>query len=439
MEPITVTALLSYLRLGHKSLKVLEEIEQRQKDERDEEIQRTRILKRTEIFERNLPSALLSQYYGASALARCGLSQYGVSLDGRDLATVVVTRQDWVGLQIELDGKNDQYELDKTVRSAERVSEKEALAITAQIGAERRNVWDAALFRFLNLKLQRNRLRLTLGVSQFFDFLFSLGALEDELVQALIDYNLSVDNVLKNRTAALPLRNNFLPNADAILNIQNRLCIGGAYVLLAFARPHPSNDYVFFAKRRSAEVATGRDMITLMPMGYHQPTKAATATSEVSLWNSVLREISEEIFGNEEAAHPPNRPLAGWDPENDPAVAWFNNNKGHFVCEVVAGGFDLLQGNFNVGILLAVQDLSYLKHFGSLMQLNWEQNDEDTQPISTKDTSRLAEALTDPRWNGMSRMTLLEGLKRLKALDASRVQLPKVHRTLEVANASSGK
>jgi hypothetical protein len=437
MEPIS--AILSYLRLGHKSLQVLQDIERQQKDKRDEEVQRTRIMKRAEIFGRNLHSALLSKYYDAGALAKYGLSQYGCSLDGKQFPTVVVTRQDWVGLQVELDGKNDQYELDKTVRSVERVPEKEALAITAQIGAEKRNVWDAPLFRFLNLQLQRSRLKLTLGLSQFFDFLFSLGALEDELVQALIDYDLSVDDVLQNRTTALPLRNNFLPDAEAILNIQNRLCIGGAYVLLAFARPHPLNDYVFLAKKRSAEVATGRDMITLMPMGYHQPTKAATATSEVSLWNSVLREISEEIFGNEEADRPPNRPLAGWDPENDPAVAWFNKNKGHFVCQIVAAGFDLLQGNFNVGILLAVQDLSYLKHFSSSMQLNWEQNDEDTQPMSTKDTSRLGDALTDSRWNGMSRMTLLEGLKRLKVLDASRVRLPKMQRVLAVANTSGGK
>jgi len=295
------------------------------------------------------------------------------------------------------------------------------------------------MFRFLNLQLRRNHLKLTLGLAQFFDFLFSLGTLEDELVQALIDHDLSVDAVLQNRTTALPLRNKFLPDVKAILNIQNRLCIGGAYVLLAFARPHPFNDYVFFAKKRSAAVATGRDMITLIPMGYHQPTKAATARSEVSLWNSVLREISEEIFGNEEAGRPLNRPLAGWNPDKIPAVAWFNKNKGHFVCQIVAAGFDLLQGNFNLGILLAVQDLSYLKHFGSSMQLNWEQNDDDTQPMSTKDTSRLGDALGDLRWNGMSRMTLLEGLKRLKALDASRVRPPKMHRILAVANASGSK
>jgi hypothetical protein len=59
--------------------------------------------------------------------------------------------------------------------------------------------------------------------------------------------------------------------------------------------------------------------------------------------------------------------------------------------------------------------------------------------MSTKDTSHLNHALTDSRWNGMSRMTLLEGLKRLKALDASRVRLPKMRRTLAVAHTSGGK
>jgi hypothetical protein len=203
----------------------------------------------------------------------------------------------------------------------------------------------------------------------------------------------------------------------------NRLCAGGTNVLFAF-RMSDRDDFAFHFKRRSKKVSTAKRAFCLVPSAMHQPTTRSRAEEEASVAATVYREIDEELFGAPETPPYDNRLGARLYME-EPHLAWFINHPDRFRLEVVSFGLNLVDGTFEFGVLLVVDDESYGQYWNK-MKTNKEFFDDETPPIRTSNESRLAAIMTDPRSADTSLIALVEGIRRMNHLYPSSVHLPNI-------------
>jgi hypothetical protein len=106
---------------------------------------------------------------------------------------------------------------------------------------------------------------------------------------------------------------------------------------------------------------------------------------------------------------------------------WFETaNPKQFILELVSFGLNLFDGTFEFGVLLVVKDERYWRRYEGDIQVNDEVDDNKTPPFSTKDTKGLAEIIEDPRCADTSLIALVEGLRRLKQIEPTRVSLPEI-------------
>jgi hypothetical protein len=157
----------------------------------------------------------------------------------------------------------------------------------------------------------------------------------------------------------------------------------------------------------------------------HQPTTRANAREETSIAATVYRETYEELFGGKEVERDDKHVEPRWY-MSQPQLAWFEENTGSFTLELVSFGINLVDGTYEFGVLLVVQDEQYWKKFGRTTTLNYEFHDSETLLYSTVDAERLASLMTDPRCADVSLIVLVEGLRRLAQLDPGRINLPRI-------------
>jgi len=279
---------------------------------------------------------------------------------------------------------------------------------------EGRRLIDLPLYRLLSLDCSQGKAKLEFAIDHFFNYLCSTGALERELYQALIDNDLSVKQVLTDVRRSLPLRHRFVPDAASLVNFSGRMCAGGPHVLMAFRRgPQDGNDYVFFARRRAAAVATGDRLMTLIPMGYHQPTSGASSRVELPIATTVFREAYEELFGGKEVEGESMRSVPLWYLTEYHPLAWFKANPSAFTLQIVSVGIGSMLCNYEIAVLFAIHDPRFWNQFSHTMQLNWEVEDTETPLISTANPDQLRSLITQNTWVGSSLFALIECLGQL--------------------------
>src|ERR1700680_1092185 len=109
-----------------------------------------------------------------------------------------------------------------------------------------------------------------------------------------------------------------------------------------------------------------------------------------------------------------------------PQLAWFRKNRRGFTLEVVSFGLNLMDGTFEFGVLLVVNDPSYWEEFADGIVPNNEFKDSETAPFHTTDKVRLTSILGEPQCADTSRIALVEGLRRLHQLEPRSVVLPDI-------------
>jgi hypothetical protein len=443
MDPITtatVTAIAKILGLSptnvakalkDSALKSLEGLHKEGDEAFRKERAKTRQEKRAKILQENLAAPLLDLIYPDSLLLNEGLYRYRFSVANNEIISLALaTSKSWVDLTVPLQFPHATYRLipKPEYPHAPAVSEDEAVKMMANLLAEGRLIFNNPLFRLLGLKLRKTKLQIEFGLTDFAQYVTTHGTLEDELIQALIDADLDSAAAHADQTALMPSRQRFLPDARSLIDLKGRLCSTGICVLLAFMRPAPDNDFIFFVKRRSGEVAAGHGLLSLVPMGYHQPPAEANAAACTSLELSVFREVFEELFGGSEVMQKDSHFVPDWfmrDPRI-PQMKWFLDNPGHYVLEMVGLVTSLVLGDYTAAILLAVQNLDYWNRFNSKFAANYEHDDTHNQIVSTKDSEAIAALLRDNTFIDPGRFTLIRGLKRLQKIEPTRVKLPKL-------------
>jgi hypothetical protein len=385
--------------------------------------------RRGEIIERSLQNAVLALQYSDSALLEQGMFRYSFAVDGDDRISLnLATSKESMNLTVALGGKGGRYRLapENEYTAAPKLTEEDSIRTLRNYLEEGRRIFNQPLFRLLKYQSKKTKFMIEFGLTDFVQYVTTCGFLEDELFQALIDMDLDPTKVHANSEHLMPARSRFLPDSSSLFDFKSRLCAGGLSVLLAFMRPRPDNDFVFFVKKRSKEVAAGHGLLSLVPMGYHQPLLTTDASHEVSLESTVFREVFEEVFGGSEVISQDGHLVPGWFMRARPEMKWFVDNPGHFIFETVGFAWSLLLGDYNAAILMAVLNLDYWGQFASKFAANYEHDTDHNMLVSTRDSAAISKLLRDPTFVDPGRFTLIRALKRLQKLEPSRVKLPRI-------------
>jgi hypothetical protein len=273
---------------------------------------------------------------------------------------------------------------------------------------------------------------MSFSLAKYFDFRLESGGLGAELNGALREAQFDVDKVINERETELTRRHNLLRDAAAILNCKARICVGGVNVVFAVRRldlDKEIDDFVFWVGERSRVVASAQGEYSIIPSGFHAVVIEEKAAKTVSPWQSVYRELGEELFRRDEAISRNGKsdfnPL-GLDCR---PLFWFKGRENTIVHDMVSFGFDLVDGSYQFGILLVVQDPCYWEEHGFKASGNYEykyQGRRRALTVSTKDTSEIARILNNPLCSHTSIAAIIPALKRLKKIDPARVNLPDI-------------
>ncbi len=417
-DPNTVATIASILGIGAADLWRA----YRDRARRDEELEKERLVGRFErslsIIERGLITKVLRNFYPREDLASAGLAPLDVAVNGHVQPTSIVVPTLFPRIQVPLDGKHDAYEFVSNPGTARVPEAEEAAGLMDSIERRGLKVWNDPVYSLAEVSFPDNGLRAHFYLDHFYSFRFGIGALEDEVVDALVDADLNVESV---GSSILPLRLRYLPTAHSVWDLRSRLCVGGLGVVLALAH---GGEFIIPLQKRARNVSDGQNMLSVLPKALHQPM--IDPVSEIALSRTMYREIYEELLGGEEAEKTKRRNRFDWYERADPALEWFGDHKGAYQLECVCFGINLTKGGFEYGILLAIPDEKYWSDFGHKLVTSWEVLDERVPLLRTRQAEEVAAMLTKPEWTGESLFTLTHGLKRLKALYPERVMLPEL-------------
>ncbi len=365
---------------------------------------------------------LLELYYPEPSLREHGLSRFAFTVNSRRITTHIATKPAWLGLAIAVDERDhDRFPLCSPNVSWPPTPKSEEDKLRGELERKGITFRNNPTYCLHASFTPRRKQVVSFWSSQYVDYKIGLGRLEEETIRALRESGGSVATAYRMRKLRMKGRNKLLPDVQTILSY-NRLCAGGTNVLMAFRRPSDAG-FVFFMKQRSKGVSTGRQLLSLVPSGMHQPTVKANAPFETSIAATVYREAYEELFGGKEVEADDQHIAPLWF-MGKPPLKWIAEHREKIVTEIVSFGLNLMDGTYEFGVLVLINDESYWQQFQSEMLLSKEFDDSETPMYSTMDASRLASLLTNPLCADTSLIALVEGLWRLKTLAPDGVMLP---------------
>lgn len=389
------------------------------------------------IRRRNLNTSLLKDYYKQDKLAEEGLALYSVKIEDRPVLTNIAVPKRGLGMKVDLETSLGHSAFTFVGRSPsipkfEHDDLAELLANAWLTGTQAVN--DPVLC-LQEMKRGDPTGPMSFSMATYFDFRLSWGQLDNELSRALIETGYSIPEVIRRKTELLSHRETLLPTAGSIVSCGSRLCVGGVNVVFAlrrFNRDQGWDDFMFYiAERSTAAVAFAQGEQSIIPSGFHTVLVEKPFDGWVSPWQSVYRELGEELFGRDEAISRAGK--AEFDPRGAdcPPVYWFRGREGKVIHEIVSFGFDVIDGSYQFGILLVVEDTCYWDTNGGKPKLNYEYKHPGRKAISvsTMDRKGLTAILQNPMCAQTSIFTLIPALQRLKELEPNRVDLPHIELT----------
>lgn len=370
-----------------------------------------RSARRTRVNQRQIAQALTTYYDNPAGLYRAG----------NNVATSILTRPEWLDLDCPLIASHDRLRLttakDQTVtldaeaagHAAQRLAETLALGV---------RMVDMPLYQLLDIDVHRGMLGGSVGVTRFVHYALTMDLLEGELVDALA-----------TGSTLLPLRDRYLPDLASILDVSTRLCAGGTLALTAIARPadpyRGPADYVLLVQERSGHVVNAARRLAVIPKGFHQPLTDYRADAQIGA--TLRREIEEELFGRDDIDN-----TVGEDRRADPMhpsrlsepMRWLMSDPTCVRMECTGFGLNLVSGNFEFPALIVIDDEEFWTRYGGAIEANWEAS--TLRQFSTLDSDHLADLIQDEAWSNEGLFALLQGLRRLRQLGGTRVNLPEI-------------
>lgn len=220
-----------------------------------------------------------------------------------------------------------------------------------------------------------------------------------------------------------------MPNLTAALNVGDRMCAGGALALTAIARPadafRSEPDYLLLVQERSGHVINAARRLAVIPKGFHQPLTDFRADTQVGA--TLRREMEEELFGRDDVDN-----TVGEQRHADPMhpsrlsepMRWLLAEPGRLRMECTGFGLNLVSGNFEFASLIVIEDVEFWTRYGGDVQANWEAS--RLHQYSSRDAELLDELVNDVAWSNEGLFALLQGLRRLREIGGTRVDLPEI-------------
>ena len=367
----------------------------------------------------------LASYYDLAAPYQF----YSFSHAGQRSATSVVTRPEWLDLNLLLGQGRDNIVFDpgkpsalQQLRSLDLDEAVGRLAETLAVGTRMVN---APLYRLLSTGISAAGLNGSVGLTRFVDYALTLDLLENELIDAL--------SLKETITAGrLPLRDHYLPDAAALTDVGSRLCAGGPLALLAIARSSKRRrggpaDYVLLVQERSGQVLNSARRLAVIPKAFHEPLVDFSDDAQISA--TIEREIEEELFGRAEVDSTYEGPR--WaDPMHISSLSapmrWLVNHTdlAAWRTECTGFGINAMSGNFEFASIVVINDSAWWDEFGGAIQANWET--EGLRRYSSLDYDQLTALIQDPAWSNEGLFAFCQAMRRLSQIGGDRVHLPAI-------------
>jgi hypothetical protein len=384
----------------------------------DSQFLQNRSTQRGRVDQRRMAETLRDYYAGQSA-------DHGVYVGG-DAVTSVFTHPDWLDLECALIPPSDQLTVTGTTSDADVTLDEHTAACAAQRLAETLalNVRLTAgpLYRLTSVEPRQGAIRGAAEVTTMTRFALTLDMLEGELVDGMAAGR-------PTAPGALPLRDRHLPDVESVLDLQGRLCVGGALALTAIARPasplRGPADYVLLVQERSGHVVNAARRLAVIPKGFHEPMTEYRA--DVRLAATLRREMEEELFGRDDidATTGDQRRADPMHPSRlSEPMRWLSDEPGRLHMECTGFGLNLMSGNFEFASLIVIDDEEFWTRFGGQIEANWEAS--TLRQYSSLDRSMLSELISDRSWSNEGLFAFLQGLRRLNEIGGPRVDAPTI-------------
>ncbi|WP_326835083.1 transcriptional regulator [Amycolatopsis rhabdoformis] len=370
------------------------------------------------VSQRNVAAALTA-YYGSRLddhglfTARCG-----------DLVmnTSVLTCTDWLDLDCELRPPYDRFRVPTAQPEPDLALDDHAARRAVQRLAEtlamNTRLSDNPIYRLLSTDIRERQLDGTFGGSRFVHYALTVDLLEGELVDAV-----AADST------AMPLRDRYLPDLGAVLDVSSRLTAGGVLALTAIARPadpyRGDADYLLLVQERSGNVLNAARRLAVIPKGFHQPLTDVRRDAQVGI--TLRRELEEELFGRPDIDNTVAEQLAA-DPLHPSRLTepmhWLMAEPDRLRMECTGFGLNLVSGNYEFASLIVIDDEEFWERYGGVVEANWESA--TLRQYSTTDTELVTELLGDVAWSNEGLFAMAQGLRRLAQIGGERVKLPAI-------------
>ncbi|MFC0105645.1 transcriptional regulator [Kibdelosporangium aridum] len=351
-----------------------------------------------------------------------GYGAYGVRFRDDEFVTSIVTRSEWVDLATRLVPENERFNLVTASAAGDDVDVRHAVDRLTEAAALDVRMTDLPIYRLLDIDVRSGRISGTVTLSSFAEYALSMDLLEGEFVDALA-----------GERGKLPLRERYLRDLAAVLDMGGRLCAGGVLALCAIARPADPHrgpaDFAILVQERSATVLNGARRLSVIPKSFHQPLKDPRADVRISA--TLLREMEEELFGRVEVDGTVggHRLAAPMHPSRLSApMRWLTEESGRLRMECTGFGLNLVSGNYEFAGLVVIDDDKFWTRFGGYVEANWEAV--GLRVYSSLDADLIGELVTDESWSNEGLFAFLLGLKRLGELGGDRVRLPELTATV---------
>lgn len=374
---------------------------------------------RSQVTRAQLAGAL-DAYYADSARF------YTVRLDHTVATLSILAEPDWLGLAVPLDREVESSRSSPrgdgwgdTIRLNE-IQSRAAIGRLAAVEVSDTVMVNNPLFRLMGLEIGADQLAGEFACTDFASYALTADLLEAELT------DLIKEGVHDLRRASMPLRDAWLPTVDAGLAFDRRICVGGPVCLVAIA---DEDRYHLLVQERSSQVLNVTGSLSVIPKAFHQPT--VDPYGEAPVTTTLMRELEEELFGRldlEQLSAGTSRKAAPLHPLSASApMEWLHAHPEAWQMECTAFGINMVSGNYEFACLLAVQDPTWWRKYGHLLEANWEAM--RLYRYSSLDAEGLLRLVGDPRWSNEGLFGFTEGLRRLTELDPARVRIPSMEVT----------
>ncbi|WP_330275167.1 transcriptional regulator [Lentzea sp. NBC_00516] len=345
---------------------------------------------------------------------------FGVRGLGLDVQTSVFTRSEWSGLGLPLDAGNERLALVQGDGAAPVLSAGcaeaavQRLVMAAALGVRFANL---PLYRLAEIDVSARGIGGAVDVGSFVEYALTMDLLEAELADA----------VVSGSKALNPLRDRYLPDMDAVVDVAGRVCAGGVLSLVAIARPadpfRGAADYALIVQTRSDQVVNAAGKLAVIPKGFHQPLTDPRA--DVRIGATLRRELEEELFGRDDVdvTAGASRAASPMHPGRWSApMRWLEDEPGRMRMECTGFGLNLVSGNYEFATLVVVEDEEFWPRFGGQLEANWEAS--GLTLYSSLDGELITDLVQQEAWSNEGLFALLQGLRRLREIGGSRVSLP---------------